>query len=123
MDWTQVVVALAVGLPATLAAIGAIIQGLRNSSKIDENTKLTKLGTTEATVNAKTAAQAAHSAKVAAESLSKSFDGELDVRIKNVVASAVDPLRSELKAHAAQDERNMVEIRDTLHKLTRTAAK
>ena len=67
--------------------------------KVDENTRITKVGA-EATV-------------IAAARL----NGELDTRIKNVVMAAVDLLRDELRVHATQDEKNMVDIRNALNEL------
>lgn len=73
--------------------ITAFVAFLKNRAAIDANTKLTK---------------------VAAEDLSKAFNGELDTRIKVIVSEAVDPLRDELKIHAA----HMGEIRIILQKIT-----
>ena len=90
-------------------------------SKIDTNTLLTKQGAAAATEHAKVASEAASSAMIAAETLNRSLNGELDIRIKNVVSAAVSPLADALRIHAAQDEKNMVEIRDILRSLTTQA--
>lgn len=121
VDWTQVLVALAVGLPATIAAIGAVITTLRTSRKVDENTKLTREGSARAVTNAAVAADAASGAKIAAESLAKNLDrklnGELDARIEAAVKAGVDTVLAALTEHTNQDEQNMSEIRNALIKL------
>ncbi len=123
-DWTQVLVALAVGLPATITAAGAVYiswlnlkKGKENSAKIDDNTALTRAGASAAVSNAKVAASAANNAATKADELAKQMNGALDERIKSIVKEHFDPLKEAVTAHAQQDERNMAEVRDALQKL------
>ena len=67
--------------------------------------------------NTAVAAFTATVAKVAADNLSEQINGLLDNRITVIVERHFGPLREELKAHSAQDEKNMNEIRDVLNRL------
>lgn len=117
VDWTQILIALAVGLPATITAAGAVLLGWHNSKKIDTNTEITKRGTHEAAANAIDAAEAASSAKEAADRLSRTLNGDLDIRIKNAIDAAVAPIHVAIETHAGHDEKNMEEIRGILSEL------
>lgn len=116
MDLTQIGVALAVGLPATIAAIGAIIQGWQNAKRLDENTRLTKAGAVEASSNAKDAATAATEAKEVSTQIAKSLNGALDLKIKTAIADGVAGVLAEFRAHAKQDEENFEALRSMLEK-------
>lgn len=116
VDWTQVLVALAVGLPATIVAAGTLLQGLRTARKLAENTELTKVSSEQATLNAQVAASAATDAKATtehlAESIHRQLNGDLDKRIKDAVDAGVKTVLDALAAHTAQDEQNMLDIRN-----------
>jgi len=92
VDWTHVLVAIVVGLPATIAAISAAWQSYRNSTKIDTNTAITIKGSAAAVNNAKVAADTASEAKDAADNLAKQLNGALDDRITKIVKKHMDPL-------------------------------
>lgn len=117
VDWTQVFVAVAVGLPATITAAGAVYMSWRNAKKIDDNTTITKAGTTAATVNAKIAANSANEASDKANALAAQLNGAMDVRISSIVKTHLEPVQSLIKDHIEQDERNMAEIRTALNNL------
>lgn len=40
--WTQILIVFFTTLPATIAAVGALISSIRNTKKINENTEITK---------------------------------------------------------------------------------
>ena len=84
------------------------------SNKVDDNTRLTKEGTTVAAIAATAAANRT-------DELAKSLNGALDARIQKVVDMQIkihiDPLLAAFKEHYEADERNMTEIRATLAQL------
>ena len=91
--------------PALVAVLSAIALWIRSMScKIDENTKLTRIGID-------TAAIAATDAKNTAELVSERLNGG----IERTVEAAIKPLRDEIRAHALKDESNMEEIRKSLY--------
>lgn len=95
VDWTPVLVALTAGLPATIAATGAIILSWRNLRKQESNAVV-------ATANARAAATAASDAKAASEGLSRQFNGALDERITRIVKQHVEPLAKAIERLAAK---------------------
>lgn len=88
------------------------------ADKLDENTRLTKAGSSQASSHAATAAAAATDAKEAtaalAENLDKKLNGELDDRIKKAIDAGVHEVTSMLQQHTEQDEANFVELRNLL---------
>ena len=88
-------------------------------NKIEENTTITRAGATAAVASARVAANCAAEAKTASEDLSRQFNGALDERITKIVQTYFEPLRDEVKAHAAADEKNMAELRATLSDIKR----
>ena len=74
--------------------------------KVDDNTILTKAGIASADVAAEKAEVAANEASVVA--------GKMNGGIDAAVAAAIEPLRNEVRAHAAKDEENMREVRAAL---------
>ena len=104
------------------------IKQRHTSDKLDENTRLTVVGTTKATaaaheakqaakVAADTAATAVDEAKAAAQRMEKQLNGDLEERIRSVVKGEVGALVAEFHAHAEQDDKNMQEIRKALGEL------
>ncbi len=77
-------------------------------AKVDKNTELTEAGTSAAAEHAKDAADVAKDVR-------KRINGGLDHAIAIGVDKGIEPLRREVREHAAQDERNMQEIRDSIH--------
>ena len=110
LDLTQVIVALAVGLPSTIAALGAVWASLRNSKKLDDNTTLTKVGT-------QAAANAAMDAKDATAALVEQLNGALDARITKIVKAHTQPLVIAFQEHNDQDQKNMERIEAALKAL------
>jgi hypothetical protein len=114
VDWTQVLVMAVVGLPATITAAGAVYLSWRNSYKIDDNTELTKIGSTVAINNAHLAATTASIAAKKTDQVLEQLNGVLDAKIRNVVKESLEPLTIAFKAHTNQDAVNMEEIRQAL---------
>jgi flagellar biosynthesis/type III secretory pathway protein FliH len=126
-DWTQVFVAFAIGLPATIAAVAAAVVSIRNSWKIDHNTKLTEQGTAAATHNAREARDAASDARASAEAMAEEvhvrLNGGLDARMVKTVKEHVDPLVKAFADHNAQDQRNMDKIEAAIKQLAEHSRK
>ncbi len=136
IDWTNVLIAAIAGLPATIAAIGALLMGFRNSgkanvitSKLDDNTALTVMSgeaANSASIKAKVAADKAEVAAVKAEDaviqkvgLLNGIQTSLNGGLTDALAKAMVPIREEMRRHAEIDERNMQEVRDALSSLRR----
>ena len=92
-----------------------------NSTKLDENTKITREGTHEATVNAQVAARSATYAVQKADEtkyeIIQHLNGSLDTRIHNIVKEYTDPIAAAIKARAIEDDSNIKEIRKSLDEL------
>jgi hypothetical protein len=95
MDAAQIIIVFLTTLPATLAALAALIAAMRNANKIDENTKLTKTvkddvaeskeaGKTEAAEAVKTTLHAVQASTEAVAEVAKSINGKMDDRIEEV---------------------------------------
>ncbi len=124
IDWTQVLVALAAGLPATIVAAGALVTSWRNSNKtdavgvkVDDNTKITRAVGVAAVTNAQTAATSAAAAKSATESMAQDVKKKLNGGIDAAVKEAVDPIQKILADPAATDEQITKEVNAKLERL------
>ena len=137
VDWTQVLVTLAIGLPLSLPAIGTFILSLRNGWKTDAVTKAV-IGTpatvdtpavagladkvdhnTAITVGAKNQVVSAVVEQMSAsndgfDSIAKSLNGGLDAKIKKVVQEEVAVLHEAFKLHGECDDKNMKMIGDRM---------
>lgn len=118
VDWTQVLIALIVGLPLIIGAVANFIFGWKNSSKlatteakIDKNTEITKAGSAAAVVNAKAAVEVASSVEGKVDGLAKQMNGALEEKIKAIVKAEVKMVHDLIESHTKQDETNMLEIR------------
>jgi len=97
MDFTQIILAFLAGLPATIAAIGALIVSVRGNKKIDDNTKVTIKAASEtrteainaashvasqAVAAAKQVAQTAGATQDAIQGLTSAVNGRMDKQIQ-----------------------------------------
>lgn len=106
LDWTQVLMALIVGLPAIIAAV----QGFRTAWKIDDNTKITAVGTSVAAKNAKEAADTATAAKSQIIEVKGMLNGSLDGKIEAMVRQFTEPIVKALADHVVATDRNIRDI-------------
>lgn len=97
IDWTQVLMALAVGLPATVTAVGAILLGWHNGRKIDDNTIITRAGAVASAANAKVAAIAASSAESKVDDLAVQMNGKLEARVRAIIREELAEMAVNLK--------------------------
>ncbi len=91
----------------------------RVEKKIDDNTTITRAGTTQASANAMLAANTAHEAKVATEQMAANMSKKLNGGIDGAIEAALKPLQDAMTDHALQDEMNMKEIRAALGELNK----
>lgn len=121
VDWTHVWVALIAGIPATLAAIGALLASLRNGGKADDiqtsvnaNTIITKKGTEDA---ATAAIKAAETATKADNKITHMLNGVLEHKITTIVKEQTQPLVEAFHEHKEQDKANMTRLEGALKDL------
>ncbi len=134
IDWTHVLIAAIAGLPATIAAIGAILMGFRNgnktdavATKLDDNTALTVMSgeaansasikAEVAAVKAGVAATKAEDAVVQKVDLLHGIQNSLNGGLASAIEKAIAPLKESIQQHAEIDERNMQEVRDALSQM------
>lgn len=89
IDWTQVICAFVLAIPPTVLA-------LINSTKIDENTKLTKDGAKAASTSADLAKDAALEADRKADKLATQLNGVLEGKITGIVNDALVPIHESM---------------------------
>jgi Sec-independent protein translocase protein TatA len=84
MDWTQVIVAGIVTLPATVGSIGAFILAMRSNRKIDDNTEKTVTAANALSKQNVQQSKELVEVKEAAQEIKKAVNGELDARFKRI---------------------------------------
>ena len=113
--------------PALMAVLGAFALWLQAiARKIDENTRLTRDGTAEASRNARIAADVAIKAKEASDTAASKASGiasEIATKLNGGIGAAIQTalilLRNALLEHMAQDEKNTADIKTALDTLGR----
>lgn len=149
MDWNQIIITAIVTLPATLAAIFAGWSSLKNRHQIIESAKDIKQTAINAAIEVKqetvkaaievkdTALKVADSTKASLaintkltaktadqiDKVASSLNGSLDMKIKNAIDEAIEPIKEAIVVHQDQDEKNMLEIRGVLSELIKTVEK
>jgi hypothetical protein len=106
MDLDHLINTFIVTLPATIAAVGALLASLRNAQKIDTsnkkidaNTVITVAAKKEVTAQAETAKTAAESAAVKVAEVATAINGRMDERVQAAKAEGYIDGR---KAHEEQ---------------------
>lgn len=72
--------------------------------KVDDNTRITRAGTTAAATNAAAATAAATQARRTTEAIAQNIERKLNGGIDAAVAEAVAPIRQVIEEHARADE-------------------
>jgi hypothetical protein len=109
------IVTIVTGCVTVATMIGGVITlwlklkyGVANvGEKIDANTKITQDATTAATDNAKEAANAAITAKDAAEKINKKLNGGIEEAIRH----GIHPVQVTLEAHVKKDAEDIGDIK------------
>ncbi len=92
-------------------------KALQVEKKIDQNTEITKAGTSAAAINAKTAATCAAEAKKATESVVMTIEKKMNGGVDVAIEAAIKPIRETLTEHILRYEIDMKAIISSLKEL------
>lgn len=85
--------------------------------KLDDNTRVTRVGNALTESSAKAAATHAATAAAKAEALSSQLNGKLEERMGALIKQQLEPIIDMLKDHVVKDETSFAEVKEHLGKL------
>jgi hypothetical protein len=103
VDWTHVIVALIAGAPAFIASLAAAYVSIRNSTKIDANTKITESAKVEAKVAAKDVSEKVVNAAKEVGNIASKKVSETISEVKQTINGRMDELIAAARAKAYAD--------------------